>query len=176
MNTEILSALFENGAYTLVVQKGGVTVHKEFGRGVGPALRVFDAQPELLKGALVCDTIVGKAAAAIYILGGASCVYAETMSAAAAEFLTANGVDCACETKTEKLLNRQGTGLCPFEQAVLELERPEDCLPVVRATSGRMRMRSILQSQSSISIRRRNRTRPATQSRSRICIRRRKRR
>ena len=68
MNMENLSALFENGAYTLVVQKGGVTVHKDFGRGVGPALRVFDTQPELLKGALVCDTIVGKAAAAIYIL------------------------------------------------------------------------------------------------------------
>lgn len=47
MNMENLSALFENGAYTLVVQKGGVTVHKDFGRGVGPALRVFDAQPEL---------------------------------------------------------------------------------------------------------------------------------
>ena len=31
MNTEILSALFENGAYTLVVQKNGVTVHKDFG-------------------------------------------------------------------------------------------------------------------------------------------------
>ena len=43
MNMENLSALFENGAYTLVVQKDGVTVHKEFGRGVGPALRVFDA-------------------------------------------------------------------------------------------------------------------------------------
>lgn len=138
MNMENLSALFENGAYTLVVQKGGVTVHKDFGRGVGPALRLYDAQPELLKGALVCDTIVGKAAAAIYILGGASCVYAETMSAAAADFLIANGVDCACETKTEKLLNRQGTGLCPFEQAVLELERPEDCLPVVRATLARL--------------------------------------
>ena len=132
MNTENLSALFENGAYTLVVQKNGVTVHKDFGRGVGPALR------ELLKGALVCDTIVGKAAAAIYILGGAAGVYAETMSVAAADFLTANGVDCACETKTEKLLNRQGTGLCPFEQAVLELERPEDCLPVIRATLARL--------------------------------------
>ena len=46
--------------------------------------------------------------------------------------------DSACETKTEKLLNRQGTGLCPFEQAVLELERPEDCLPVVRATLARL--------------------------------------
>ena len=138
MNTENLSALFENGAYTLVVQKDGVTVHKDFGRGVGPALRLYDAQPETLKGALVCDTIVGKAAAAIYILGGAAGVYAETMSAAAMELLMANGVDCACKEKTETLLNRQGTGLCPFEQAVLELEKPEDCLRVIRATLARL--------------------------------------
>ena len=61
MKPENLSALFENGAYTLVVQKDSATVHKDFGRGVGPALRLYDAQPELLKGALVCDTIVGKA-------------------------------------------------------------------------------------------------------------------
>ena len=138
MNTENLSALFENGAYTLVVQKDGVTVHKDFGRGVGPALQLYDAQPETLKGALVCDTIVGKAAAAIYILGGAAGVYAETMSAAAMELLMANGVDCACKEKTETLLNRQGTGLCPFEQAVLELEKPEDCLRVIRATLARL--------------------------------------
>lgn len=114
--------------YTLVVQKERRDRSQGLWPGRRPALRVFDAQPELLKGALVCDTIVGKAAAAIYILGGAAGVYAETMSVAAADFLIANGVDCACETKTEKLLNRQGTGLCPFEQAVLELERPEDCL------------------------------------------------
>ena len=94
MKPENLSALFENGAYTLVVQT--------------------------------------------YMLCGASCVYAEITSAAAADFLNANGVDCACKTKTEKLLNRQGTGLCPFEQAVLELEAPADCLPVIRATLARL--------------------------------------
>ena len=43
-----------------------------------------------------------------------------------------------CHTKTEKLLNRQGTGLCPFEQAVLELQKPEDCLPVIRQTLARL--------------------------------------
>ena len=119
MKLENLSALFENGAYTLVLQKDGETIYKDFGRGVGPALRVYDTQPELLRGAEVCDTIVGKAAAAV-------------------GFLTANGVACACHTKTEKLLNRQGTGLCPFEQAVLELQKPEDCLPVIRQTLARL--------------------------------------
>ena len=138
MKLENLSALFENGTYTLVLQKDGETIYKDFGRGVGPALRVYDTQPELLRGAEVCDTIVGKAAAAIYILGGAAGVYAETMSAAAMELLMANGVDCACREKTETLLNRQGTGLCPFEQAVLELEKPENCLRVIRATLARM--------------------------------------
>ena len=102
MKLENLSALLENGAYTLVLQKDGET------------------------------------AAAIYILAGASGVYAETMSAAAVDFLTANGVACACHTKTEKLLNRQGTGLCPFEQAVLELQKSEDCLPVIRQTLARL--------------------------------------
>ena len=87
MKLENLSALFENGAYTLVLQKDGETIYKDFGRGVGPALRVYDTQPELLRGAEVCDTIVGKAAAAIYILAGASGVYAETMSTAAVDFL-----------------------------------------------------------------------------------------
>ena len=67
MKLENLSALFENGAYTLVLQKDGETIYKDFGRGVGPALRVYDTQPELLRGAEVCDTIVGKAAAAIYV-------------------------------------------------------------------------------------------------------------
>ena len=138
MKLENLSALFENGAYTLVLQKDGETIYKDFGRGVGTALRVYDTQPELLRGAEVCDTIVGKAAAAIYILAGASGVYAETMSAAAVDFLTANGVACACHTKTEKLLNRQGTGLCPFEQAELALQRPEDCRPVIRQTLARL--------------------------------------
>ena len=76
----------------------------------------------------------------ITICMGSSCFARgnERNLAACEEFLAANGVDCACETKTEKLLNRQGTGLCPFEQAVLELEKPEDCLPVIRATLARL--------------------------------------
>ena len=35
MKLENLSALFENGAYTLVLQKDGETIYKDFGRGVG---------------------------------------------------------------------------------------------------------------------------------------------
>ena len=127
MKLENLSALFENGAYTLVLQKDGETIYKDFGRGVGPALRVYDTQPELLRGAEVCDTIVGKAAAAIYILAGASGVYAETMSAAAVDFLTANGVACACHTTTEKLLNRGRSGVLKLRKHRKPPERNQSC-------------------------------------------------
>ena len=41
MNMENLSALFENGAYTLVVQKGGVTVHKARRCGYSTRSRSF---------------------------------------------------------------------------------------------------------------------------------------
>ena len=82
----------------------------------------------------MCDTIVGAAAIYFWAVHRRLC---RDDDAAAADFLIANGVDCACETKTEKAPEPAGTG-CPFEQAVLELERPEDCLPVIRATLARL--------------------------------------
>ena len=33
-----------------------------------------------------------------------------------------------------------GTGLCPFEQAVLAVDAPEDCLPVIRETLAKLRV------------------------------------
>lgn len=60
------------------------------------------------------------------------------MSAAAVDFLTANGVACACHTRPRSSSTARGRGLCPFEQAVLELQKPEDCLPVIRQTLARL--------------------------------------
>lgn len=139
MKPESMSAPFASGAYTLILKKDGQTVYQTAGRGVAPALQVLDTCPELLRGAQVYDTIVGKAAAAIYILGGASGVYAQTMSEAAVQLLSAYGLACDCQTLTGQLLNRQGTGLCPFEQAVLTLESPQACLPVIRQTLASLR-------------------------------------
>lgn len=131
MDKEI-AALFSAGKASLVLKKGGILIYQTFGRGISPALELLDRQPELLRGAEVFDLIVGKAAASLFILGGAASVSALTMSESAVRLLEQYKVPCACQTLAPQIINRTGTGLCPFEQAVLALETPAACLPVIR--------------------------------------------
>ena len=129
-----IQELFDSSKATLVLKKDGEIVLTHFGRGIGPALMLLDEQPELLQGAEVYDTIIGKAAASLFILGGAAYVYGETMSVSAAALLDEHGIANSCKIRAPEIINRQGTGLCPFEQAVLHIEAPENCLPVIRST------------------------------------------
>lgn len=138
MDQEILQ-LFASQQATIALKKDGKLVFSQFGRGIGPALTLYDEQPALLRGADVFDTIVGKAAASIFILAGVRSVYGQTMSESAAALLTRHGVACSYETLTPQIINRLGTGLCPFEQAVLAIDALEDCLRVIRETLARLR-------------------------------------
>ena len=134
-----IQQLFASQQATIALKKDGALVFSQFGRGIGPALTLFDEQPELLRGADVFDTIVGKAAASIFILSGVRSVCGLTMSESAAALLTRYGIACSYETLTPQIINRMGTGLCPFEQAVLAVDAPEDCLPVIRETLAKLR-------------------------------------
>ena len=139
MTDKEIRDLLEDGSCTLCTVRDGQVLLRTFGRGIGPALALLEQTPELLRGAEVYDTIVGKAAASLFILGGARAVYGRTMSVSARQLLTQYGVETSFDILAEQIINRQGTGLCPFEQAVLETERPEDCLPVIRETLRKLR-------------------------------------
>lgn len=133
MNAEVLS-LFESGAATLALCKDQKPVFSRFGRGIAPALELLDEHAELLQGADVYDLIIGKAAASVFILGGAKSIFGLTMSDSAIALCEKYGIPCGWQTRTDQIINRLGTGLCPFEQAVLNLDTPEACLPVIRQT------------------------------------------
>ena len=96
------------------------------GRGVSPMMRFIGEHREL-SGWSAADIVVGKAAAALFVKAGVSAVYGGVMSRAGAEYLAAHGVKTACGTLTERIMNRQGTGLCPMEQAVSGISDPEEC-------------------------------------------------
>lgn len=134
-----LLARLSRGEVSFAVVRGGAVVHECMGRGIGPALSALDHLPDKLAGAEVYDTIVGKAAAALFILGGVRAVYAGTISDSAVALLERAGVECRWGVRTGQIVNRTGDGLCPFEQAVLGCAEPADCLPVIRATLARLR-------------------------------------
>ena len=76
----LLSALnlISEDTAACVVIKGGVIVRTEYGRGIGPMMKLYESG--ILKDAFVVDKIVGKAAAMIMTLGGVKSCYGITVS------------------------------------------------------------------------------------------------
>jgi hypothetical protein len=115
---------------SIVTAKSGVITHFADGAGIAPALDALDKGR--LGGALVADRIVGRAAAAIFVLGKVKKVYAGVISAGAAEFLAAAGVETEFGEKTPAIINRKGDGPCPMETAVKDLQDAEKMVEILR--------------------------------------------
>lgn len=108
----------------------GVIVGIEAGKGLEPLFRLLEGGK--LKGALVVDKVIGRAAAAILVAGGAKKVHALLMSEEAKTFLTAKGLEATTEKLVPKILNRDLSAGCPMESAVEKLEDPEAMVKALR--------------------------------------------
>ncbi len=114
----------QDGKISCLIVQSGEIVYEADGRGVSPLMRVLQEQPALLKDAAVFDKIIGKAAAMIVVLGGCKSAYGEKMSDAAYDYLCAHKVEAQYGTRIPMIINRAGTGLCPLESSVLEIDDP----------------------------------------------------
>lgn len=99
--------------------------------GIAPLLERWEAG-EPLNGVSVADRIVGKAAAMLLLLMGASEVYGSVMSEPARELLTAAGVGVSYGTLVPGIVNRTGDGPCPMEQTVAALTDPAEAPAALR--------------------------------------------
>jgi len=108
-------------------------VYAANGRGVSPLLALYRNDPAKLKGSCVFDTIIGKAAAAILVLGGARAAYGEVMSAAARDYLARHNISAEYGALVDAITNRSGDGICPIEKSVLDAEDPGECLARIEA-------------------------------------------
>lgn len=122
--------LLDTGNYTCVVCRGD-TVFTTTQRGVAPLLTWLDSETDLT-GFSAADRVVGRGAAFLYCLLGVKEVYAHVMSKPAAEVLRAHGIPVCADRFVEGIVNRQGTGPCPFEAAVMDIRDPEEALTAIR--------------------------------------------
>ena len=123
--------LILDGKADCVVVTGG-EMRTGRGRGVSPLLAFHDRGAGVLRGATVVDKVIGRAAAAILISGGARSVHGLTMSADGKAYLEAHGIAASCDRLVPRILNADRTGLCPLEQAVAGKEKPEEALAALR--------------------------------------------
>lgn len=114
----------------VVIARNGVIVAEETGRGIGPLLKLHDEGK--LRGAIVVDKVIGRAAAAICLAGGAKRVYTMLAAKGAAELLAREGISLEAEKTVDVILNRDKSGSCPMEKAVSGLDEPEKMIEAIR--------------------------------------------
>lgn len=121
--------ILKGSSYTCVLCRDNEVLTTEL-RGVKPLVRwLMDGRS--FEGFSAADKVVGKATAFLYCLLGVSDVYALVMSQSALDILRTNGIAARYDRLVEHIINRNGDGICPFEAAVLAIDRPEDALPVI---------------------------------------------
>lgn len=135
-HTEKARSLLEAENYTCVVCKGD-TVYTATERGVKPLLSWLDAGINL-QGFCAADKVVGRATAFLYCLLGVEEVYAHVMSRPASDVLHAHGITVEAGKRVDGIINRKGTGPCPFEAAVLDIQDPGSALEAIRTKLAQM--------------------------------------
>lgn len=129
--------LLVSGNYTCAVCRGNST-WTTCERGVKPLLNWLDDGADL-KNASAADRVVGRGAAFLYCLLGVKEVHARVMSKPAAEVLAAHGITALADTFVEGIINRKGTGPCPFEEAVMTITDPAQALAAIRKKMAEMK-------------------------------------
>lgn len=112
--------LLQEGAALAIVNGGGELTFNE--RGIKTLLSL---QSGSLAGAFVADKVVGKAAAMMMVRGGAIEVYAEIISEPALEVFKNHKTVCLYREVVPNIINRDKTGICPMEMAVLGVDDVE---------------------------------------------------
>ena len=62
----------------------------------------------------------------LYKLLNINDIYGEVMSISAINFLEQNNINFKYKIKTKEIINRKGTGICPMEETVLNIENPTE--------------------------------------------------
>ena len=137
MMKELIDILHDENL-TLVVKSEDGSLHRYTQRGVKDLLSLVTDSPEILKGALIADKAVGKAAAACMTVGGASQVYADVMSEPALALLQAHGVIAECGQLVDHIINRAGDGWCPMERVSRDIDDPATIIQKVKQELQRM--------------------------------------
>lgn len=99
-------------------------------RGISPMLDLIGEHTDL-RDYSAADTIVGKAAALLFVYAGVTAVHAKVMSKAAAMVLAEHHIHYTYDTMTEYIINRRGDGMCPMEETVRMISDPAAAYPAL---------------------------------------------
>ncbi len=121
--------MLSDGDFTCVLCDGD-TVLTSDERGVKPLLSWLKSGGDFSRFS-AADKVVGKAAAFLYVLLGVRSVYAHVMSRPAYAVLCENGIGAEYNVLADAIFNRDRSGFCPMESAVLGIDSPDSALDAI---------------------------------------------
>lgn len=113
-----------------VIANGDIRTFRQ--RGVADLYELLNREPEFLQGASIADKVIGKAAAALMILGGVKEIYADVISEPALALLREAAVEVSFGQAVDHIINRTQTGWCPLETICYQIKSAPEILPLIR--------------------------------------------
>ena len=135
--TDLQTAVMNLGEHSVCLCKNGEWFTAD-GRGIAPVLELMAERGDL-SGHSAADIIVGKAAAMLFVKAGITAVHGRVMSEAGRKYLEERGIPCTWDALTERIINRDGTDVCPMEKTVADIEDAELGYRALRAKVREMR-------------------------------------
>lgn len=135
---ENLLDILHKGGHSLVVRNRG-ELRTFDGRDVDDLYRLYRDEPGFLRGALMADKVIGKAAACLVVAAGVSGVHTDAISAEARRLLLWGVTVPPDVTTVGAIANRARTGLCPMERFLWDCHSAEECLPRLEEWMGMTR-------------------------------------
>ena len=111
---------------SLMVYRDGELVFQSISKGIRPHLEAIDQLGEGLRGTVMVDKIVGRAAALLILYSGVAEVHAAVLSTQGRLVLEMHGLRFTYREEVEHIKMRDGRIYCPFEVMVQGLTDPEE--------------------------------------------------
>ncbi len=128
---EIAKERLLSGGHTCVILSEGELITSDR-RGVAPLVSLISKRGfGSLPGAYAADKVAGKATAFLYLILGISEIYAKVISRSAHALLAEHGVKAEYCELTDHIINRSGDGICPFEEAVLNISDEKEAFSAI---------------------------------------------
>lgn len=128
---ENCKSVLHEGGYTCVVHQNG-QLYTATERGIRPLMGWLESG--VLRDAVLADKVIGKAAAFLLEKGGAKAIYADVISDPAAEVLARAEIAYSFQIKVPYIRNRAGDGVCPMENAVLDIRTADEAYQKLQET------------------------------------------
>ncbi|OPX37754.1 MAG: hypothetical protein B1H13_12345 [Desulfobacteraceae bacterium 4484_190.3] len=116
-NNEGLFGLFLKSEDTLWISSENDVIFQSRKKGIEPLIDYINQHSPCINEVIVCDRVVGNAAALLLKVACCKMLYASIGSEIAVETLNRLGIPCRFLKMVPYIINRKGDGMCPFEKA-----------------------------------------------------------